>query len=141
MLPPWHPKHFFDRLLDTQQDRDLLIGGEAPQVLLREDFAAVEGDLEDPTAGGHQLDLEVRVEVLQLSGQTDRLGVVVSRGAVFDAQLHGVAPGTGLRSAQLSAQRPDSITPDGNRPGSGCVVSLGNRRLLATHGFREPARR
>jgi hypothetical protein len=74
---------------DPEQDGDFLIGGEAPQVLLREELATIESDLEDAPAGRDQLDLQLGVEVLQLSGQTDRLGVKVSSGAVFDTQLHG----------------------------------------------------
>jgi hypothetical protein len=73
---------------DPEQDGDLLVGRKAAQVLLREDLASVEADLENAASGGLEFDIQLGMQVFQLSGQTDRLGVVVSSGAVFDAQLH-----------------------------------------------------
>ena len=56
--------------------------------MLREQLAAVEADLKRPAAALHQLDLELSIQVLEFSGQTGRLGVVVSSRAVLDEQFH-----------------------------------------------------
>ena len=68
---------------------DLLVGGEAILRHLGEDLFALQGDLEDPPGALDQLDLGVRVSSLDLGGQTDRLGLVVSLRAVLDRELHG----------------------------------------------------
>ena len=79
-----------------QQQGDLLVGRKAPQVLLREDLAAIQLHLEDASPALDQLDLQAGVMGPQLGGQTGRLGVVVSSGAVLDAQLHAVLLFAGL---------------------------------------------
>lgn len=85
---------------------DLLVGGKALQRLLREQQSAVERDLEDATLGRDQLDLGTREGGLQLGGQTDRLGGVVSLDAVLDLELHGrLGSGGGLGATPRTAGR------------------------------------
>ena len=62
---------------------DFAVVGEAAELFLGEDGAAVEGDFEDTAAAVHEFGVEVEL-LLQLSRQTGGSGPVVSHHAVFD---------------------------------------------------------
>ena len=62
---------------------DLAVVRETAELLLREDGASVEGDLEDAAAAVHEFGVEIE-PLLQLSRQTGGSGAVVSHHAVFD---------------------------------------------------------
>jgi hypothetical protein len=53
------------------------------------DQATVRNDFEYSAAARDHLDLDVGQRCFELGGQTGRLGLVVSNGAVFDADDHG----------------------------------------------------
>jgi len=127
-----HPPPFIRRS-GEQQVRNLLVLREPLLRLLREDELAVDGDLEDPASRLDELDLDVGVERLQLGGQTDRLGLVVSLHAVLDRDLHrcswcflGVCGGAVL--ARVGAVRTPPLTQaerrSGNHPESWLVRVL-----------------
>jgi hypothetical protein len=81
-----------------EEVRDLLVGGEALRGELRVHGLAVDVDLERPALGLDELDLGPGEGLLQLGGQTGRLGEVVSLHAVLDADLHvGLRGWKGLR--------------------------------------------
>jgi len=71
-----------------EQVRDLLVGREALERELREDEPAVDRDLEGAAFRRDALDFGTRERGLEFSGQTDRLGQVVSLDAVLDRDLH-----------------------------------------------------
>ncbi len=74
--------------LSIQNREDFLIGGEAPQPVLREDQLAFTPDLERPTTTGYQLDFRIAVARFQLLRQPGGAWLVVSKDAVFDAYAH-----------------------------------------------------
>ena len=83
------------------QEGDLLVRGEAAQRRLGEDQGTVHDHLEDAALALDERDLGIVVGLLQLGSQTDRLGEVVSVGAVLDGDLHGspglLGPGADFR--------------------------------------------
>ena len=90
------------------QEGNLLIGGEAPQRRLGEHQGSVHDHLEDAALALDELDLGIVVGLLQLGGQTDRLGEVVSVGAVLDGDLHG---SPGLLGPGADSRPPVQVEP------------------------------
>jgi hypothetical protein len=66
---------------------NLVVLGEAVDVVLAEDHLAVDHDVENPASTLDQRRLDTAV-VLDRGGQTGRLGLVVSLHAVGDRNLH-----------------------------------------------------
>ena len=66
---------------------NLVVLGEAVDVVLAEDHLAVAHDVENPASTLDQRRLDTAV-VLDRGGQTGRLGLVVSLHAVGDRNLH-----------------------------------------------------
>ena len=62
--------------------------GMSPGFRFLEDRLSVRHDLEPSTLGWNQLDVRVRVMLLELGGQTGRPGLVASIGAVLDGDFH-----------------------------------------------------
>lgn len=69
---------------------ELFLIGELTGLLLGEDLAPTEPDLEDAARTGHQADPgeAILVVVRDLFRQTDGLIEIASSGAVFDLELH-----------------------------------------------------
>jgi len=59
---------------------------------LLEHRRSIYNDFKSSAARGDELDLRVRITIPHLSRQTGGSGFVVSNGAVFDFDLHRLAP-------------------------------------------------
>ena len=66
---------------------NLVVLGEAVDVVLAEDHLAVDDDIEDSSGAFDQSGVDLAV-ILDRGGQTGRLGFVVSLHAVGDRNLH-----------------------------------------------------
>ena len=62
--------------------------GMAPGFRLLENRFVVHEHLEPSTLGRNQLDIGLRIMLLELGGQTGRPGLVTSKGAVLDRDFH-----------------------------------------------------
>ncbi len=68
--------------------RDLIVGREAAQRLLREFELSVDRDLEHAAARAHELDIGLG-QLAELRSRTESLGLVASSPAILDDDLHG----------------------------------------------------
>lgn len=103
---------------EAEEIRNLLVGGKAAELELREDKLAVEAHLEGASAGLHELDLGLGNGLLQFSGQTGRLRGVVSLNAIFDADLHEGKRGSGRRKGGSASRKfGTDLRKKGRRPG------------------------
>ena len=75
--------------LEPNQERDLLVGGEAVELQFRKYLGAIDTDLEGTTLALDQFGLDIGEGLTQFGGQTGRLGRVVSHRAVLDRDFHG----------------------------------------------------
>lgn len=94
--------------------RHLLVLREALEARLRKDAAPVDVDLEHAARPRNEVDLDARVSAPEFSGQTVRLGRVVSLCAVFDTDAHGGGSGrsagrVGPRARVSSQERDGEI--------------------------------
>ena len=74
-------------MLEAQFLEDLVVFGEAPRRVLREEQLGVSVDVEDPVAAADQLGLDADL-VADPGRQTGGPGEVVSTSAVVDRDLH-----------------------------------------------------